>query len=170
MSENIVDEGIAWQELSRFAAIAGVEMDERAHYKWKPEKSEDTEDEPKAESDVADYSTLIKAIRRGHITVEENGALTYTWMRKIGDDPSMVLNPDKGPKGWPYGRAMRALSSTMTKTRKVKKVEIVEEDKLGRLDAFVEILAGESVGSMLHITHKRDRDIVTSIASFMISE
>lgn len=168
MSKYIMDMESAWAELERFADHAGVEMDERAHPCHKREPSEE-DDDADAESEVADYSTLLQAIRKGEVTVTESGELQYAWRQPFGAGESLILNPN----GWPYGRAMRALATTVTviqKGRKKRDAEVEKRDTLGQGDAFLEILARMKQGSLMDITHKRDRDIATKLTVFMVSE
>lgn len=168
MSKNILDEVSAWAELERFAAAVGVEMDDRAHPDYRPEPS-DSDDE---ESKPSDYSTLLKALRRGWVTIGEDSSLSYTWVRvPAGLQDTLTISPLDD--SFPYGRAMRALSTSVVVTHKGRRKsdgETVEEDKLGRLDAFLEIASKSKRGSLLNIRHKRDRDIATAISAFMVSE
>ena len=171
MRKNVLDALTAWHELARFAEVAGVELDERAHPDYDPK--DEPEGEPEDESDVTDYSDLIQALRTGHADVGENGAFRIYWAKPPHKDRlSMSLDPEGGD-GWPYGQATRALHTVpappaVSKAARKRTPSAQEDDKLGRMDRFLEILSGESPGTMIQLRNRRDRDLISALGGFVL--
>jgi hypothetical protein len=181
-----LDASSAWLEMSRWAAACGVELDCRAH----PEYSEDDDtDEEKAladkpdadgdpvgEGDVSDYSDIMRSIRSGHVMIGEGGSMTINWIKPPHGEsnPIMILDPDLNGEGWPYSAATRALHTVpiapAVSKRARKREAVQEDDQLGRMDRFLEVLGEQERGTMLKLRHMLDRDLVTSLSKFILLE
>ena len=172
MSKMVLDAISAWHELGRFAEVAGVEMDERSHPDYDAAK-DDTDEEAKAdkESEEVDYDTLIKALRRGQLSVGDGGVLVLTWLKPpISDRPTMTLDPND----YAYGQASMALGSipnppAVSKAAKKRARTVEYDNNLRKMHRFIEILACENPGTLERSKDKRDTDLITAIASFLIS-
>lgn len=168
----------AWAELARFAAVADLELDERSHPDY-DSKTDDTAEELKAEeeSEPSDYKELFRALESGHITIAENGALTVNWRKPPHKGKAtMVLDPDQDGDGWNYSKAIRALHSVpiapaVSKAARKRMGSAQEEDdRLGRMDRFLEILGDEPKDTMIELRNRRDREIVTTLSNFILLE
>ena len=186
MKTEKLDGATAWLELARFASVCGVELDERAHPEYKPpddtdeekERAEklDEDAEPVGENKVSNYDTIMDAIRSGHVTVSEGGALTIYWIKPPWKaELFMELDPEADDgNGWPYSEATRALHmvpiAPPVSTRARKRTPDREDDQLGRMDRFLEVLSGQKKGTMLKLNHRKDRDLVSSLTQFILLE
>ena len=168
----------AWAELARFAAVADLELDERAHPNY-DSKTDDTAEELKAESESepSDYGDLFRALESGHVTIEENGALTVHWRKPPHKGkPTMVLDPDQDGDGWNYSRGIRSLHSVpiappVSKAARKRMGNAQEEDdRLGRMDRFLEILGDQPPNTMIELRNRRDRELVTTLSNFILLE
>lgn len=172
MTPSVLDEVSAWGELARFAEVAGIELDERAHPDYKPSDDDEAADD---ESEVSDYRELIRALRAGHLSVEDNGALVLRWKKPPHKDrPTLTLDPEGGD-GWAYGQATRALHTVpapiaVSKAARRRMPSAQEEDRLGRMDRFLEILGDEAPGTMIRLCNRLDRDLVTDLTKFILLE
>lgn len=181
MTKYKLDAVTAWHELARFAEAACIELDDRAHPEYDEDDDTDEEiesaeklvdDEPRGESDIADYDDVLMALRRGDITVDDRGALTVHWRQPpIKDRETLVFDPqqDNGskPAGWPYSKAIQALATKpvapAVSRRARKREKPQEESQMEKLANFCEVLSGYPKGSLSDITNKRDHELIVSL-------
>ena len=93
---------------------------------------------------------------------------SVNWNRppRGADHPCLQLDPSA--ERWPYGRAIKEMAKTPVARKGAP--AITHEDNVGRMDRFIETLAFEPKESLANISSKRDRDLVTQLASLMLSE
>lgn len=155
-----MDEGSAWAELDRFAASAGVALDERG----RPGET-DLPEEPDTETDVEDYAAIITAIRRDHLRISNDGAATIMWEREPKDAAVFKLDPDLP---WHYGKALQSVHSTVqAPTKRNKSGPPPRSNELGKFNGFLEILAAVPKGSLSDLRSKRDQDLIVALGVFL---
>lgn len=167
-----LDPATAWHELARFAELADVELDERAHPDWKPDEEGEEELPENGESDISDYRDLLRAFQSGHMDLDEQGVLTVHWKKPPSEKkPDFVLNPND----WPYSRALSAMHKVpeppaVSKAARKRTPASSGDDKIGRLDRMLETLAGEPLGTLKQLNRRRDRDLANALTNFIVSE
>ena len=148
----------AWGELMRFADASGVELDERAEPGYEAPK------EPTDESDVSDYSVVLKAIQTGYISISSTSVLTIHWRRPLNESDAFKLDPNT----WPYGRALRAMETAPVS--KAAQERQGEEGGIAKLHRFIETLGGKPLGALNDLGHKSDCMIVLRVGNIIASE
>lgn len=177
-----LDPCTAWDELALFASLAGSEMDDRAHPDYTPEDDgeeehkdafKDEDGEP-VESEPADYGTLIKALRHGHAEVDDQGVLTINLVRPVSvpdskGDPIESLRFD--PSAWNFTEAYYALSEepavpAVSRAARKRAQASPKSNPIKKLDKSLEILAGLKHGTLRHVCHRHDRDLLNRLGNF----
>ena len=167
-----MDKASAWAELARFAEACDVEMDERSHPDYVAE-TDDTDEEMEAdeESEVADYDELVKALRTGHISLDESSVMTVHWKCPPRSDATMVLDP----RDWEFSRAYRAMTSVsvappVSKSARKRNTTDTDDDRIGRLDTCLEILGKQPKDTLIRIKRRADRDLCSFLTKFITLE
>lgn len=156
-NDTCMDLETAWAELARFAAPAGVKLDERAAPGYGGDPVED-------DSPVTDYSELLDALQFGRVKIDNAGALAYTWHRAPFDGRNVfALNPEK----WAYGKAMVIANGTAVSGDNQAHGG-ASDNNLTRMFGYLEALGRESPGTMQALTHRSDVELVMRIGKFLM--
>ncbi len=161
MNKEVMDDESAWMELERFAEPAGLALDERAQPGAEKEAGED-------ESEVSDYSDILRSLREGRAVVDTDGVLTFKW-RKAPMEGRGELKLD--PNNWHYGSALVNMEGAAAVSKAAKQRQGGSSNgNVAKLYRFLELLSGESPGTMQRLTHKRDCMLALQIGNFLLSE
>lgn len=169
----VLDELSAWAELERFAAVADIELDERARpddpeAEVAPEAEPADEDE---ESEVADYSDLIAGLQSGQLKVSSTGSLELHWRKSPRKNwPVMTFDPET----WKYTRAIRALAMKpqvppVSAAARARAVKLPESEQISKLDRALEILAGEPADTLIEVNNRKDRALLNVVGTLIFT-